>query len=729
MPFLVRNNTKKPTIKQRRSLNNEFPAQDRRQCKLNASVQAAHLSAACKGTDAMDMMNANQLNKTRRKVERRVHSGFSLVEIMVVLVVLLIGILAIVRLFPPGFLSIARTAEVTAAEAINRQVTDKALAAENASEAIVALDAAGNLSSTVLPSFNADLVATDPSLAGKDPWYFSNINPYRFVMGESFRIPIASGTTGQGYGGIHPLEYGPVENTFTGTTDSLLVYGAALQRTIQASVPTISNPSATPVLRNEAEYAIDYDNLKVAFFPRLIDPARPIAFRQFTISYDYYVSTGGTISVQFQPNAYPPNGVVSTVVTVPDVAAGTNGALPAPVWQPLYNGQYPSDINEGNGMTVPSAMYLAGFPPAANVTYPYGMVRESEDVSRKFRLALPNNTVEAGGVPTWSSNDAYEYAWYSKQSPGNNVNPGILIFNPSGHNQPQVTSSGTKPLVARVDYRIFDNHVMKDDRSVPAQSPYTMPLSVPFLRLGGDVLDNSNPINNFNPALGTYNGIYRDGSNRTPDIIVYNVATGQEVGDWTNQNSPQGTGVLTIDPSGPTTVDQKTGVITLNKSVVEAQGLQSASLRIFYRTQKDWGVQVQKAAAHYREATAPGSVDFRHYFIGDGVTGKATRIYFAPCDAGKSVMLGEFYTTTRIEPYHSMQFQISADPSLFDPDLNLPFIDIAPSIGATAFSAQQTGRRVNNVTGLSLKSRVAWRDAQRWRIQDTDTILVQQPSQ
>ncbi len=97
------------------------------------------------------------------------------------------------------------------------------------------------------------------------------------------------GTTS--YGAIYPLQYGPVENTFNGAADSILVYGASLQRTEQSSLPNLNNVTGAASLRNEAEYAIDYDNLKIAFYPRLFDATRPVAFRQFTISYDYYVST------------------------------------------------------------------------------------------------------------------------------------------------------------------------------------------------------------------------------------------------------------------------------------------------------------------------------------------------------------------------------------------------------------------------------------------------------
>ena len=232
---------------------------------------------------------------------------------------------------------------------------------------------------------------------------------------------------------------------------------------------------------------------------------------------------GAAINLQFQPNVFDPANAISTIVQVPDVIANFDGTLPAPVWQPLYNSQpmYQNDPTfaplrwpvTSEWPCQPGQLYLGpvgAFPPPVNTSFAYGISHESEDVSRKFRLALPVTTVAGGGIPVWSNNDPYEYAWYSQQNPGNTANPGILIFNPSGHNQPQVNTAGTQPLTFRVDYRIFDNHVIRDDRSVPSSAPYTIALSVPYLKLGGDVLDNQNALNNFNSALNPYNGIYRE---------------------------------------------------------------------------------------------------------------------------------------------------------------------------------------------------------------------------
>ncbi len=311
------------------------------------------------------------------------------------------------------------------------------------------------------------------------------------------------------------------------------------------------------------------------------------------------------------------------------------------------------------GMQLPAApeqpLYIppgTTFPLAANTRFPYGISHESESVSRKFRLALTGTTVAAGGAPTWSNNDPYEYAWYSLQNPGNTANPGVLIFNPSGHNQPSVNTAGSHPLTAESPTTGFSTAILFVTlKSVPASAPYTIALSLPFLKLGGLVLDNQNVLNNFNAALNPYNGIYRDPNNTTPDIIIYNVNTGQEVGDWTNQNAPSGTGVLTIDKTVRTwdttqlMLIQKTGIITLNASVVASMNLASASLRIFYRTQKRLGnADSEGNRPHYKEASSPCKRRFQQpHYVGDGTTGSATRVYFAPCD-GRQIgyLLGEF---------------------------------------------------------------------------------------
>ncbi len=151
-------------------------------------------------------------------------SGFSLIEIMVVLVVLLIGILAIVRLFPAGFLSIARTSEITMADALAKAQLDTARSAVNQPEAILTYSpSTGQPDSYTVPPLSLfDRSPGDVWFGGQslDPWYYSNVDQIRNVMGETFRVPVPTTNTGDNnggttsYGAIYPLQYGPVGEHF-----------------------------------------------------------------------------------------------------------------------------------------------------------------------------------------------------------------------------------------------------------------------------------------------------------------------------------------------------------------------------------------------------------------------------------------------------------------------------------------------------------------------------------
>src|SRR5580700_280163 len=148
------------------------------------------------------MMTINrplQQNRMARPM-RSLRSGFSMVEIMVVMVVLLIGILAIVRLFPAGFLSIARTSEITTADALNKQQLDQVRSLVNQPEAILTYSPVTGVpdSYSVLPGSLLDRVPNDAYFGGMnlDPWYYSNVDLIRNVMGEQFRIPVPTTNTG-----------------------------------------------------------------------------------------------------------------------------------------------------------------------------------------------------------------------------------------------------------------------------------------------------------------------------------------------------------------------------------------------------------------------------------------------------------------------------------------------------------------------------------------------------
>ena len=653
-------------------------------------------------------------------------SGFSLIEILVALIILLIGIFAIVRLFPPGFLTISRTGEISQAQALAQQQLDSIRNAYSPPFGIYAINPTTGLPDpNIGPDDLTDRTAGDPYLNGKDPYFFSNINPIRHIEGDAFPVPVSS-NTGSGYGAIHALQFGPVENVLTPgapNTDSIVVSGAPLERIEQTSAKTVDNPTGLAILSNESQYAIDYDNGLVAFYPRL-KAGRAVPSRQFVLSFDYYVNNGGVVNISYQPKQTVP-AVMSTVITIPDVDPDPSGNVPPPVWIHFF--QNAADPAGYSGMTWAIPLNFLG------------LRRGGEDVSRQFRL-VSGMAVEDGGVPAWTAGEPYEYAWYSKQLASNTVNAGVLIFNPSGHNQIANLSTGAQALIARVDYNIYDNHIIREDRNLPDNGPYAISLTLPFLQLTGDVLDNQLVYNSISP--NPYNGMFRVAGTNTPDILLYNVGTGDEVAEFVFDSVAQQfktvLGAKYTDQDAPNpflSVDQKTGILTFDTKDIEGNGLKGASLRIYYRAQKDWGMQVQKATTHYIEASSAATIDVHSYWIGDGTGGSSpTRIYFPKCDAGKTVTVGEYYynftpgdPSDAQQPKHAESYQITNDINLLDA-VGLPFIDITSQHkNATGFSATQTGRRVDNVQGVSLKSKIVWHSGQRWRHLETDTLLAPPP--
>jgi prepilin-type N-terminal cleavage/methylation domain-containing protein len=638
--------------------------------------------------------------------------GFTLIEILIVLIILLIGVFAILRIIAGGFPTIHGTAQATDAGALSAQQLDAAKQQFALEDAHVSIDPSfGSINSDVQPDLLPDLTsAVSPNF---DPYYLSNINIFRHIIGESFRVSIPTSNSGQGYGAIYMLQYGPVFNQFGmdaggNPSDSLAVYGSPLERTEQSSMPSFNNSDATPILMNEAQYAIDYDKLMIAFYPRLGTKSR-----KFTLSYDYFIKDANMqIAVVAMPNS------ANTVITVPDVDPITvpQGQQPRAVWQKLFK-----DMTDPNGMVLP-----ANFDPILKLK------QNSEDVSRKFRLVTTNTVAGGGGAPGFTP-DPYEYAWYSEQK-SSNANVGVLLFNPIGHNLVTQTTNGPQPLVARVDYTSFDNHIIREDRSVPNGAPYDIRLTLPNILING-AIGTADPKLAIYDTITTYTGMFRDTvGTATPDLLIYNANTGEKVDELINGVSSNG--VIELPFS------DRAGIVRLKKSVVESMNLQSASLRFFYRAEGEWGMQVQKANAHYTQAATPGTVDYKSFYVGfsdaaqDGIQ---TRIYFPLCEAGKTVVLGEFFVTTNLAaPNNRLRFanetyQINADSAQFTRFGNtvLTWIDLKsqhdPDASGQAWSWDytQTGRAVNNVRGASLRSRVIWKSATRWRKVDNDTFLNQ----
>jgi prepilin-type N-terminal cleavage/methylation domain-containing protein len=360
--------------------------------------------------------------------------GVSLIEVLVVLVILLIGILSVVRLFPPGFLINQQTEATTFASRLAKQEVDRYT--NNSANLMNAIVPVVPVASANPPgyTFQIDLNATPNDLSdvetapfGVDPYYVSNVNKIRRVLDEVVRIPIPSPIASGVRGSIYVLSSGPIYDVAwdqSGVTDTLFVNGAPMIRNIQDAA---SDP--TPNLWGPGQYAIDYDDNQIGVAPVNYS-------RIFKISFSYYDTNN---NVQTNP------GIEFTV------APNING------WISLTS--------------------LPGWPSDFRSLLP-----DSDSVSRAFRRVTVGN---------WSD-DPYEFGVLSPTIAGF-ANIGVLVFNPLAYNQVEQTPSGTIPLSARISYDVLDWRIIREDRPMPASPPYNVRVTLKNLKALGELGEDQEP--------------------------------------------------------------------------------------------------------------------------------------------------------------------------------------------------------------------------------------------
>lgn len=597
-----------------------------------------------------------------------------------VIVILLIGILSIIRLFPPGFL-------------INRWTDDQTRAGRLALLEADRLRATGlSLPEAVIPvnivnsgsgfSFTIDTGASPDDLSeavhepsGQFPWwyYHSGPNKGRRVIGETVRIPFPS-PLGADRGSIYLLSLGPFMDVYwDGQTRSIFIQGGPMTRDIedstafdQTSGRDFTRPSG--FLRSQYVYGVDYSKRQVCFLPATFD-------REFLMTFSFY-NASNVIETH-----------VDEVIAVP---AGTDSWITIP------------NIPVGSGEIV-------GY---------------SETVGRKFKdIGFP--------PPAWSPNNPYEF-YVASPKIGNLGNVGEIVFNPNGREFTEQTNIGPQPLTAHIDYDVADWHIIHEDRSMPASSPYVVPLSLRGIKALDDVEADQS----------IYQGLF------------YGVPKGQNAGDFIIYDVTNGNQVPPVDPVTNLEnyhVNYKDGIVTFHNNFGDAN--RTGTFRFYYQAHGDWALQLQKAAGLYNRVNS-AALGFASYWLGDGTNGSmTTRVYFPRSEAGKTVNVREVWYLDSGGVSHRLAnktYRIKSSPAEFQSigPYQLTYVDIADDFAAgdplrpANFDYQSTGQPLLGVQGVSLRSRVIWRNggavnqsggdnvfSSRWRKVDVDTIMGRTPAQ
>lgn len=601
--------------------------------------------------------------------------GTTLVEILVVMLILLVGIMTVIQMFPSGF-RVVRAAE-------NQTIATKLAQAEVERWK----NMPGNLPDGILPlvPFSTGLASVvdssmspGPPFEGftgtASPFKAGNVVNFRKVENELATIPTASYfTTGSGsvYGARYTLAFSPIEFPANGNIDDwLTIKSGDLQRRV--------GESDSLIYLRRGQYGIDYDRGNGSVFHVCFSYDHDVS-HEYALTYSYLVVDDDTGDEQ--------------LLTV------TNAAI------------NPSSDGDWVEVEIP--------PPPTG--YSLEDIEEGTDsCARKFT-----------SVSSWSG-DPYEFSLSDPIL-------GIVAFNPYTKGMNEYTARGVRPITARISYRIYDPRIIREDRVVPAlnedptdsgaNTHSSIKLALRFiLNAGtpGSIFDGD-PTDN--PDEPTFEGLVKSQLGMTltgagdivvpQSMLIIDLTTGLRV-----EIPPSIGGFQAIDyKAGMVHLPKFANLIDWNSDVVagfENVELKGRHLRFFYRADGDWSVQCQKAYSYYLRKWGTDPVDYAHFKL-QGPDGGPYRLLFARCDSGKSVTVDYSYVLDgSSHKVVGQSYRISDDS-----------VNVAGDQCAYAALDVPAGATIDQriiVVGASFRARVIWRDGKAWRFVDIDTALTRNSS-
>lgn len=634
---------------------------------------------------------------------RRPHAGqrgVSLVEILVAIVILVVGILTIIRLFPGGFLVVRSGENSTIADRLGQAAIEGVKQDGGAlPDGVFITDIDKNTGLPILKNNQQTFVADarPDDLVGRDaagydaadsPNPFTrDINRARYIKNETITVPAGRIVNNVSLDPIHVLRFGPIVLDATALPMRKDMPPGAFEANLsvtgtpwkaQAGDARASEPAGSQAIDNPD------DILTPGQTAYLVDTAaKKIAVP--TASYQQ------AFIFVFQAFANPGDTLPQTYVVHLLLPAATSG------WFSLDVYKSPQD-------TLPTGTWIFG----------------STTLSREFRcLNMPTSAAY-----TFSA-DPYEYALANSNFPNSNVNVGALAFNPRAAGQ----QGGRAPLQARISYTTLDWHIIHEDREIPTSGSHTIRLALNNLKKLGDPPSASggDVYHGFIPQK-----IPADTANDA-DFIVLDLNTGKV------RTAPLGTASIgNVDDTdtgndGDVNVSYNGGRVTFPADSTDpSKNFGGAHVRVFYASALEWGVAVQKAPSFYQQRLTPitdknalpGPLRVAEYFIA------GNRVYFPLCDAGKTVEFeGIRYTNiTGADAEANDVAQAVGDierNSVNDNNLtNIPGKYASVDVADLRLPKYQSGLRFTSIRGASVRSTIIWKERGDWKTRNVDTLLT-----
>lgn len=592
----------------------------------------------------------------------RHRSGTSMVELLVVIVIFLVGILAVVQVFPRGFQVISNTKNMTVAINLGRgemgRLTSRTDQLPERIDSVIYLWNGTNVTIAFDPNRNpndlgpfsnridqdGNMLDGGGNILGK--WqYLTGANNFRRVIGEGGAVP-APRRVGSFVGGLMVLQFAPI--VFNPNYASIFqVYGNDLVRRVGDPPFTANRPY---------EYYVANDDDATASVWLAADPAKP---RNYRLTMAAWIQSG---SNSFRRE------LTSTITVAPGVG--------------YFN--YP--LGNYAGLQVGESFL--------------GVEYDSIRISRIFDAVVGS-----------FSADPYEYRLLDETL-------GLILFNPKAYNYQERRGGNRRvALTARVDYDVYDWRIIREEFRIADTAPTEQ-----RLRLGN--LMTKNRIGADGKPWPGLNVLVSDevGGTENRDFLILDLDTGGIYSKNSFVVDYSGGMVTFKDSDGNPANGVQVGLVypgDVAPTLVTANG---RNVRCLYSAVGEYSVQVSKAASTYRASYGnPGSAEFYAGGSGAYYTGvnlapgeSLTRIYFPPMDAGKKVTIGEiFYNTSGGgEPsvLRNQDFLIRNSPP--DAAVGLPYLDLRDvADNAVSINYARYGYGVRNVRGASVSVRVLWNPA------------------
>ena len=582
--------------------------------------------------------------------------GFTLIEALVALGLLLGGVYAVLRIFPLGLGTVGYARNVQVATRLAEQEVERLLAKPaNLPSRIVATDGAG----TVLPYDPNDLIyAAAPYSAGQA----SVSNGSDAVTGSGTQWLAAVGS-------VLPGCFFRV----SGSSDWYVV------TTVQDDTHlTLDHPYAGS--SGTVNYRVERPSWEpdAIFLPRTI--------------------VGETIEVPRQPPAGGAFQVPKHILAFGPILP--MGSAPAVVYSTRY---YPVDapgllatgedhfqyvIDDSTGvLTFDSVPYARSF----KVDYSWvnkGAASPSTQSTLNELFTLPANQTtytlaQIQGPSQQVVADSERIYRTFTYNPSGTPGRGEFSMTQVGRLLGVVQFSPDDALnTVMIDYRVSDWQITHEDKQVGADG--VVRLAVAPLRSAA-----------YRSPPRESQAFYVDWPNQH-DIVAVDLDSGDALyGDSTVQafGTPDAAGYV-----GTFLVNYKGGLLQLSQGAVNRSG---RTYRIYYRTVEDWGVRVAKAADHYYEAATPGASTDQTY------TRSNATLTFPTSERGKSVVVDYTYQPSGAaasDPYRRVTGELHTIPTTGQTNPGVIQLDL-PS-GATV-------KGVGQVAGASLAATAVWANDRR----------------